>query len=246
MRQHSSAITPMVSGVLLDENEVELVYLKDIATSESVPYEVSKQALDCFFKFADPPDARDEKGLTVPAILAGKRFEVEDLGTMDEERIEAACCYLANVADVSEFDDDFIERAMETADRNGSNDIDFVEFLSFYYQFSFSEEVLLGKEERQMRKIARKYELDLLVMDKFMKQFNDADTDRSGLIEYDEFCEVVTQLLKIPKSIGLPEKKLQDMWRAARGPSSRSETLDFDGFVGFYLKNFEIDSLMKQ
>eukprot|EP00441_Pelagodinium_beii_P043225 CAMPEP_0197648518 /NCGR_PEP_ID=MMETSP1338-20131121/27809_1 /TAXON_ID=43686 ORGANISM="Pelagodinium beii, Strain RCC1491" /NCGR_SAMPLE_ID=MMETSP1338 /ASSEMBLY_ACC=CAM_ASM_000754 /LENGTH=461 /DNA_ID=CAMNT_0043222543 /DNA_START=71 /DNA_END=1456 /DNA_ORIENTATION=+ len=226
-----------------DQIGPELVNLKDITQSEGIPYEITKNALDCFFQFADPKSDRTQE-LTIPAILAGKRFEVEDLGSMDEEKFENACCFLAKVPDVSEFDDGFMERAMESADRDNSNDIDFVEFLAFYNQFCFSEEVLLSTEERKLRKIARKYNLDLLVMDKFRIAFQAADEDKSGSIEYEEFSMIVQKLLKIPKDIGLPERRLKDMWRDAKGPRNKTDSLDLDGFVGFYMKNFGDDAMV--
>lgn len=171
-----------------------MVALSDIAHTEGVPYDLCKQALCIFLEFAPTTPAR-EKGLTPFTIAEGRKFEVDDLGSLDEELFEQICCKIADVKSVEELGEEFMETAMASADRNSSNDIDYVEFLAFYQQFSFSEEVLIAKEERQLRKIARKYGLNFVDLDKFKAEFDKADTDKSGEIEYDEFCQIVLNII---------------------------------------------------
>lgn len=219
------------------ENSVgpDIVALSDIAVSEGVPYDLCKQALHFFLSFAPMTPVR-AKGLTEAEITKGMKFEVEDLGSLDEQLFEQVCCKIAGVESADELAEDFMETAMASADRDGSDDIDFVEFLAFYQQFSFSEEVLIGKEERQLRKIARKYGLSFIDIDKYKAEFDKADTDKSGEIEYDEFCQIVIKLMKVPKGQEFPEKRLKEMWRQAK--QKRKDSLDFDGFIGFTMKFF--------
>eukprot|EP00930_Biecheleria_cincta_P076855 TRINITY_DN6407_c0_g2_i1.p1 TRINITY_DN6407_c0_g2~~TRINITY_DN6407_c0_g2_i1.p1 ORF type:complete len:477 (+),score=79.33 TRINITY_DN6407_c0_g2_i1:126-1556(+) len=213
----------------------DIVKLSDISHSEGVPYDLCKQALRIFLSFAPLTVARS-KGLTENEIVKGVKFEIEDLGSLDEAIFEQACCKIAGVDSADELGEEFMETAMASADRDSSGEIDYVEFLAFYQQFSFSEEILIGKEERQLRKIARKHGLDFIALDKYKAEFDKADTDRSGEIEYEEFCQIVLRLMKVPKGQEFPEKRLKEMWREAK--DKRKDSVDFDGFIGFSIKFF--------
>eukprot|EP00931_Biecheleriopsis_adriatica_P019705 TRINITY_DN13362_c0_g1_i1.p1 TRINITY_DN13362_c0_g1~~TRINITY_DN13362_c0_g1_i1.p1 ORF type:complete len:460 (-),score=110.59 TRINITY_DN13362_c0_g1_i1:105-1484(-) len=212
------------------------VTIFDICKEEGIPVDVAKAALDYFGKYADTKDVRNE--IRVEDVRAGKIFSVEDLGSMDHDGFEQACCEIADCKSTEELAPDFLESAILSADRDGNGDIDYVEFLVFYNTFSFSEEVLLGAEERNIRRIARKYGLNLLDMDKLKHEFGKCDEDGSGLIEFPEFERLVTTLLKVPKGQELPKKRKMDMWRDAR--QGRKDDLDLEAFVGFFVTYYDV------
>lgn len=236
-RRQSICMTGGALKIVGYENQAgpDIYKLSDVAISEGVPYDLCKQALHIFMALAPLTPARS-KGLTEREVVKGMKFEVEDLGSLDEELFEDACCKIAGVETSDELGEEFMETAMASADRDSSGEVDFVEFLAFYQQFSFSEEVLIGKEERELRKIARKHGLNFIDIDKYKAEFDKADEDRSGEIEYDEFSQIVLKLMKVPKGQEFPEKRLKEMWREAKG--KRKDSLDFDGFIGFSIKFF--------
>lgn len=214
--------------------------LTDWAELFGVPFDIARQALDDFIEFVSkPPPAkyRIERG----AILSGRPFDASaDLGSMDHVAFGKVVLKIADAPDFSVLPEGFLEQAMKSADKDNSNDIDFREFLYFYYKFSFSEECMISAEERELRTVARECGISQEEINVYRRKFDQIDIDKNGTVDYEEFQFLVAKLLKIPKGEGLPEKRCKDMWReASRG--SDGEDLDFMTFVGWYKSFFDAE-----
>jgi len=205
-----------------------------------VPFDIARQALDDFIEFVSKPPPqqyRIERG----AILGGRPFDAStDLGSMDHEAFGKVVLRIADAPDFSVLPEGFLEQAMKSADKDNSNDIDFREFLYFYYKFSFSEECMIGAEEREQRIVARECGISPEEIGIYRRKFDEIDVDKNGTVDYEEFTALVRKLLKIPKGEDLPEKRCKDMWReASRG--SHGADIDFMTFVGWYKSFFDVE-----
>lgn len=211
--------------------------LAELAELAGVPFDIAQQCLETFMDFVSnlPPT---EFQVKKEAVIFGTPFDARvDLGSMDTEAFGKACLHIAGCNDFSSLPENFLESAIHAADKDKSGDIDFDEFLYFYYKFSFSEEVLIGPQERQIRLAAREYGIAYDEIGKYKDMFDYTDTNHNGRVSYDEFKVLVTKLLKVPKGEEIPEVRAKDMWKEA-SRASNGKDLDFFAFVGFYKRYF--------
>jgi Ca2+-binding EF-hand superfamily protein len=208
-----------------------------------VPYDITLQCLDTFLDFvSNPPPAKYK--IARDAIMLGMPFDAStDLGSMNLEAFGRSCLKIADCKDFTSLPPGFLAQAMKDADKNKNGNIDFSEFLYWYYKFSFSEEVLLGTEERKLRVAAREHNIPYDEIGKYKSMFDHTDTNKNGNIDYEEFKPLVAKLLKVPKGEEFPEKRCKDMWKAARGNSTYDNGLDFFTFVGVYKRYFMGDNV---
>jgi Ca2+-binding EF-hand superfamily protein len=208
-----------------------------------VPYDIALQCLDEFLYFVSNPPPEEYK-ITKDAILFGMPFDAGvDLGSMDTEAFGKACLQIADCKDFDSLSPGFLDQAMASADTDGSGDIDFGEFLYFYYKFSFSEEVLVGNEERKVRMAARLHNIPYDEVGKYKYTFDRIDDDKNGYLEYDEFKVLVAKVLKVPRGEKVPEARCKEMWREASRESKIDEGVDFLNFVGWYKRYFMGDGI---
>jgi len=133
----------------------------------------------------------------------------------------------------------FLEDAMKSADADDSGDIDFGEFLYFYYKFSFSEEVMVGPAERKLRMAAREQGIPYDEISKYKYVFDQTDTNKNGRVDRNEFEVLLCRLFKAPKNEGLLKARTDDMFREACRGDSQSQGLDFIKFIGWYKHVFD-------
>lgn len=207
------------------------------AMDAGVPLDIATQAMDTFLEFVNkPPPPRFR--VTREQLVFGRPFDARyDLGAMDVDHFGLAILRVADAKDFSALPPGFLEKAMMSADKDDSGDIDFCEFLYFYYKFCFSEEVLIGPEERQIRLAAREHNIPYDDMGKYKYVFDQTDTNKNGRICLDEFLVLVEKLLKVPAGEHLPAKRSKDLWREATRPIAGKD-LDFISFVGWYKRYF--------
>jgi len=219
------------------DDEREEKPLAGWAEEAGVPLDLAQHALDAFVEFVSNPGPPKHK-ISKEKILFGTPFDAGiDLGSMDDEHFGKACCRIADCKSLEQLPDGFLIEAMHSADKDGSGDIDFGEFLYFYYKFSFSEEVLIGPDERLIRAAAREHAIPYDEIGKYKYIFDQTDTNRNGRICFDEFKILINKLLKIPRGEELPVRRFKDMWREANRQSSDSD-INFLQFVGWYKKYF--------
>ncbi|CAE7249517.1 unnamed protein product, partial [Symbiodinium pilosum] len=184
------------------------ITLQKVSQLQDIPWQVSKQAFNWFYQFADIGLSNREKlGLSEEAVLEGTLFELPSLGSMSREALFKTCCAISDVDDPSQLDMDFVGGALRTVDANQNESLDMVEFLDFYHRYCFSEEVLLSRQERELRQLARKYGFSFIELDQLKTKFDQADRNHSGKLGYEEFLALMRLLTKLPAGSELPEKK---------------------------------------
>jgi len=182
-----------------------------------LPQQVAKEAAHLFQRFAEIP-----KG--------GNMFD----GKLQISQLTEVLVALCDVSDVSELDKKFADRAFRAADRDSGGFIDVEEFAVWYSSFCFAEEVTVRPQVRQTRELARQMGLEIWAIEKFRVAFDKYDADGSGEIEFDEFSDMVQELLKIPVGHELPHDRLMTMWRTA--DMHQKGFLDFREFCFFYVR----------
>lgn len=166
------------------------------------------------------------------------RSDSEDIteAHLDMKDFESLLCHVTGVQDASELAPEFLKSAFHTADRNYTGDIDIWEFVTWYSAFSFSEAVCVNKFARETRDVARKHGMNILNIERYKKAFDRYDLNSNGVIEFSEFKNIISDLLKIPTGLDLPQERVVSMWRNADKDGSGS--IDFEEFVAFYVKVF--------
>jgi len=182
-----------------------------------LPQQVAKEAAHLFQRFAEIP-----KGGTI--------FD----GKLQISQLTQVLVALCDVSDASELDKKFVDRAFRAADRDSGGYIDIEEFAIWYSSFCFAEEVTVRPQVRQTRELARQMGLEIWAIEKFRVAFDKYDADGSGEIEFDEFSDMVQELLKIPTGHELPHDRLMTMWRTA--DVQQKGYLDFREFCFFYVR----------
>jgi len=182
-----------------------------------LPQQVAKEAAHLFQRFAEIP-----KGGTI--------FD----GKLQITQLTEVLVALCDLSDASELDKKFADRAFRAADRDSGGFIDIEEFAIWYSSFCFAEEVTVRPQVRQTRELARQMGLEIWAIEKFRVAFDKYDADGSGEIEFDEFSDMVQELLRIPTGHELPHDRLMTMWRTA--DVQQKGYLDFREFCFFYVR----------
>lgn len=78
--------------------------------------------------------------------------------------------------------------------------------------------------------------MNILNIERYKKAFDRYDLNSNGVIEFSEFKNIISDLLKIPTGLDLPQERVMSMWRNADKDGSGS--IDFEEFVAFYVKVF--------
>ncbi|CAE7821393.1 Nlrc3 [Symbiodinium sp. CCMP2456] len=213
---------------------LEKMTLQKISHLQDIPWQVSKQAFNWFYQFADTGTwDREELGLSEEAVLDGIPFELPSLGSMSRNALFQTCCAISDVDEPAQLDMEFVGGALKAVDANQNDALDLVEFLDFYHRYCFSEEVLLSRQERELRQLARKYGFSFVELDQLKKKFDQADRNQSGKLGYEEFLSLMAMLTNLPPGQELPEKKKKEWWIAAKQGWRRH--LDLDAFLSFYV-----------
>ena len=64
--------------------------------------------------------------------------------------------------------------------------------------------------------LAKKHDCSCIELDKVKLQFDHFDTDKSGLIEYNEFESMMYTLLHCANKSDLPPNRIERFWHEAR------------------------------
>eukprot|EP00439_Symbiodinium_sp_Y106_P060385 s105_g8.t3 len=139
---------------------------------------------------------------------------------------------LTRVESLADLSPHFVETATRTVNRTGSDAIDVRDFFIWYSAFSFSEELTPNKEDHRTRRLAKKLGLEVVDVDDYRKAFDKFDADGSGMIEIDEFEDILRHLLKLPKETELEPNRVANLWRIA--DKNRDDVVDFEEFCLFW------------
>lgn len=187
----------------------------------SLPRDICRDACEIFSRFATPGDSMEQR-------LNENQFTL----------LLVQMCECASVDELpASFRDTATMAAFKTIDKDGSGDIDMREFCTWFSSFSFANELVLGKDKQEVRKLARRLGMEVVDIERYKRAYDDFDLDGSGLIDFEEFQALVYKLLKVPHGQQLPEKRLMSLWNEA--DANGSGEIDFEEFCVFYEKCFQ-------
>ncbi|CAE7938238.1 unnamed protein product [Symbiodinium necroappetens] len=189
----------------------------ELARAVGLPVQVAKEAASLFRRFGNIPSK-------------GSLFQ----GKLQMSRLPDVLVALCDVTEISEISKEFVDWALKAADRDSSSTMDVQEFAIWYSSFCFAEEVTVKPEVRETRELARQMGLEIGQIEQFKVAFDRYDEDGSGEIEFEEFSNMVQELLKIPHGQELPHDRLMTMWRSA--DMQQKGCLDFREFCFFYFR----------
>mmetsp|Transcript_52515 Transcript_52515/g.94189 ORF Transcript_52515/g.94189 Transcript_52515/m.94189 type:complete len:447 (-) Transcript_52515:66-1406(-) len=118
------------------------------------------------------------------------------------------------------------------------------DFIGWYRSHQWAEELLVpDPQERLLRKICRDRNLPLPAADLVKHIFDQADVDKSGYLDFEEFRRLVTFLEPTSAAIST-ESKLANLWREV--DLNGDGTVDCLEFIPWYMsKEFDAASVQK-
>jgi len=217
--------TPRHVGRLTTTFDVLVKYSMDMR----LPIDLLKQASELFLEHAEPPGRRHGLSETSSShtLLEGK---------LGQDGFNQILCMLSGTEDPKELPTSLVYSYFSAADADNNHSLDFSEFALWFSRFGFSEIVLVSKQERELRGLARKHNLTVLQVEAYKSSFDAFDEDGSGGIELDEFEKLLRTLIKIPEHLEIPANRVRQFW--ADVDMDKSGSVSFEEFLVFYLKYF--------
>merc|ERR1711937_614958 len=105
----------------------------------------------------------------------------------------------------------------------------------------FCEASVLSAEDRAFRDFARSKNIDLVSAEEIKFQFEKFDEDNSGMIEYEEFRQVVKSLLQAKSVNDIPDNRVRHFWNEVDADSSG--TVSLEEFVLWFHQLFYAENI---
>jgi Ca2+-binding EF-hand superfamily protein len=99
---------------------------------------------------------------------------------------------------------------------------------------SFDGAFNVTPEERELRRMAKKYSISSAEVDRYKKMFDELDEDHSGRIENREFENLLYRCGNIPRDLGISASRRHSLWLLA--DPNLDGSIDFEEFLTFNLK----------
>merc|ERR1712129_113405 len=110
----------------------------------------------------------------------------------------------------------------------------FKEFVRWYLLYGFSEYLLLTREERLLRRLAKEHGVSSEFVSQIKIMFDSYDKDRSGEVEIDEFKQILYTAMKVPKHVALPMSRVRYFLSQIKMNGSGAVT--FEEFLCWWIK----------
>jgi len=159
--------------------------------------------------------------------------------TLSKESFLQLLCKITKHATPAELPDALVAQTVTfcNLDRAGA---DFGTFLSWLSTQSFREDVLLQGSDLERRNLCRagsiRFNIHLSTVEQYMVYFEMFDTNKNGVIDPDEFANVVRKCAKLPGHVELPEARLKQLWKQC--DVDKNGRIDFEEFLSFFNKHF--------
>ncbi|CAE7482272.1 unnamed protein product [Symbiodinium sp. CCMP2456] len=114
--------------------------------------------------------------------------------------------------------------------------VTFEDFLTWITRNAFQECLLLTDEQRFIRLVARRFYVSVPDVEKVKRRFDSFCQANPGLLEYQEFCQLIALLLNLRDTTALPESRVKSFWRELDDNGKGS--VDFTEFIPWYLGYF--------
>lgn len=237
---------------LVPDKTVPVGRLHELSRESRVPFDLIMAAFEIFAELAVPMSGCSRSaGSGAPApsgsgagvaplrrtVVNGARtFDVLAEGELTTDSFAKVLCKLSNVDAVESLPNGLLSSSFYGADSDNTNNLDFLEFASWYSRHGFSESVLLTAEQKRIRQIARKHGLPIVEVEEYKKAFDHFDEDGSGEIEYEEFVDLLNTLINVPKHLELPSSRVRQFWTET--VSDKGGAVGFEDFLLFYTRYF--------
>lgn len=117
-------------------------------------------------------------------------------------------------------------------DNDGSGSVDFEEFVTWALEANWVEDLVVSNpQDLENRDLARKYDMDLLSVEKYRRDFDAYDEDGSGEVSEEEFVEIVIKILNIKNHEHAPKKRIERCWNEV--DTDHSGTVSFEEFLAW-------------
>lgn len=158
--------------------------------------------------------------------------------TMDIKTFESFLCKLFEVGSVAE---DGVEQAYSVS-KAADGSIAVEKFLQWYRDNMFTMVAsLTASSDRQevedkLREAARKFMISRVDIEKIKKVFDKFDLDKSGLIEFIEFEQMMCHFLNVKDKTDIPVERMNRFFKEV--DQDGSGEVDFEEFSEWFLKYF--------
>mmetsp|Transcript_130639 Transcript_130639/g.377890 ORF Transcript_130639/g.377890 Transcript_130639/m.377890 type:complete len:564 (-) Transcript_130639:95-1786(-) len=213
--------------------------LRELSRESKLPYDLLTAAFEIFVELAAPSSSRAvRKGQVALSRAAGgpRTFDILTEGELTPKSFAKVLCMMAGVEKVEMLPEGMLSTSFSAADTDDTNNLDFLEFATWYARHGFSENLLLSGAQRRIREIARNHELPIAEVEEYKKAFDHFDEDGSGQIEYDEFVDLLNAMIGVPKHLELPASRVRQFWTETL--SEKGGAVGFEDFLLFYTRYF--------
>jgi len=202
-----------------------------------LPLDILTTAAQLFETFAEVPASKPEWHGGKTRRKADQERSVLEDGYVTVDKFGDMLCRLFDYESPAELPKEMVMSCFKAADQNSGGQVDFDEFASWLSRHVFSEDFLLTQEEKEMRAYAREHNIGLERLDHMKHCFEMFDEDGSGVLDQNEFEQLLHLLLKIPKHLRLPKSRMDAMW--AEADMDGGGAIGFEEFLIFYKKYFD-------
>eukprot|EP00929_Paragymnodinium_shiwhaense_P055734 TRINITY_DN27909_c1_g2_i1.p1 TRINITY_DN27909_c1_g2~~TRINITY_DN27909_c1_g2_i1.p1 ORF type:complete len:380 (-),score=141.88 TRINITY_DN27909_c1_g2_i1:435-1574(-) len=125
---------------------------------------------------------------------------------------------------------------------NCAMEVSVEKFLAWYVQNMFLSVNNMNADKERANSdnlvygLAKKFGVSAVMVDKLKQKFDKYDTDKSGMIEYDEFKAMLCVFLNAKSKGDLSDDRVKKFWKEI--DKDGSATVDFNEFSEWYLKYF--------
>lgn len=84
--------------------------------------------------------------------------------------------------------------------------------------------------------VAKRHDISVIEAGRIQQKFCQFDLDKSGEIEFPEFCQMMSNLMGVASSGDIPSNRMHRFWNEI--DADGNGTVDFEEFTNWYLKYF--------
>jgi hypothetical protein len=192
------------------------VQLADLAHRSGIPLDELKDCSELFKRHA-----------RIPSEV--QSVDILSDGALDREAMEAVVCELTPVCRLSELPQKIASKVLGDAGLRGS--VCFEDFAAWHEQRAFLPAFNLSEQQRRARKLGNTLGLEPADLNNYADQFDKFDLNKNGIIEFNEFRELLYSLMKVPKTAEIPEARVKNFFQIC--DTGRTGYVDFEEFVNF-------------